>query len=135
MTGEELERLNLGFRGISDAEVVIGDNTFNIAIASGLGNAAQLLDEVKAGTSKYDWIEVMACPHGCVGGGGQPLPISNDKKSKRAEGLANIDKSNTIRKSHENPDIVKLYEDFLGEPLSGESHHLLHTTYRKRDKN
>ncbi len=135
LTGEELEKLNLGFMGISEAEVEIEGKVFNIAIASGLGNAAKLLDEVRAGNSKYDWIEVMACPHGCVGGGGQPLLISNEKKSKRAQGLANIDKSNIIRKSHENPDVVKLYEEFLGEPLSGESHHLLHTTYRKRDKN
>ena len=135
LTGEELERLNLGFMGISEAEVEIEGKVFNIAIASGLANAAKLLDEVRAGNTKYDWIEVMACPHGCVGGGGQPLPISNEKKAKRAQGLANIDKSNTIRKSHVNPDIIKLYDEFLGEPLSGESHHLLHTTYHKRDKN
>ncbi|MFW6022690.1 MAG: NADH-dependent [FeFe] hydrogenase, group A6 [Halanaerobiaceae bacterium] len=135
LTGEELEKMNLGFRGITDAEVEIGDKTFNIAIASGLGNAAELLDEVREGTSKYDWIEIMACPHGCVGGGGQPLPVSKEKKEKRAEGLGNIDKINTIRKSHKNPDIVKLYEEFLGEPLSGESHHLLHTSYCKREKN
>lgn len=135
LTGEPLERLSLGFRGISEAEVEIGDRSYNIAIASGLTNAAKLLDEVRTGNSKYDWIEVMACPQGCVGGGGQPLLISNEKKEKRTQGLANIDKSNTIRKSHENPDVVRLYEEFLGEPLSGESHHLLHTTYRKRDKN
>ncbi|MFP4015825.1 MAG: [FeFe] hydrogenase, group A, partial [Halanaerobiales bacterium] len=135
LTGEELERLELGFRGIKDAEVEIEGKTYNIAIASGLGNAAKLLDEVRAGNSKYDWIEVMACPHGCVGGGGQPLPVSNEKKAKRAKGLASIDKSNKIRKSHENPDVMKLYEDFLGEPLSGQAHHLLHTTYRRREKN
>ena len=135
LTGEPLEKMSLGFRGITEAEVEIGDNTFNIAIASGLANAAKLLDELKAGNSKYDWIEVMACPHGCVGGGGQPLPISNEKKIKRTEGLAKIDKANTIRKSHENPDVLKLYEEYLGEPLGGKSHHLLHTSYRKRDKN
>ncbi|MFP4015991.1 MAG: NADH-dependent [FeFe] hydrogenase, group A6 [Halanaerobiales bacterium] len=135
LTGESLEKLNLGFRGITDAEVTIGDKTFKIAIASGLGNASEILDEVIAGNSKYDWIEVMACPHGCVGGGGQPLPVSNEKKSKRSKGLASIDKTNTIRKSHQNPDVLKLYEEFLGEPLSGKSHHLLHTSYKKRDKN
>ncbi|MFP4662044.1 MAG: NADH-dependent [FeFe] hydrogenase, group A6 [Halanaerobiales bacterium] len=135
LTGEGLEKLNLGFRGITEAEVAIEGKVYNIAVASGLGNAAKLLDEVKAGTSKFDWIEVMACPHGCVGGGGQPLPVSNEKKAKRAKGLASIDKSNKIRKSHENPDVMKLYEDFLGEPLSGQAHHLLHTTYHKRDKN
>ncbi|MEJ6951833.1 NADH-dependent [FeFe] hydrogenase, group A6 [Natronospora cellulosivora (SeqCode)] len=135
LTGEPLDKLNLGFRGITETEISIGDKTFNIAIVSGLANAGKLLDDVEAGNSKYDWIEVMACPHGCVGGGGQPLPISNEKKSKRAEGLANIDKTNTIRKSHDNPDVLKLYEDYLGEPLSGQSHHLLHTGYQKRDKN
>ncbi|NLM96180.1 MAG: 2Fe-2S iron-sulfur cluster binding domain-containing protein [Halanaerobiaceae bacterium] len=135
LTGEPLERLELGYMGIKEAEVEIGDRKYNIAVVSGLANAAKLLDEVRAGSSKYDWIEVMACPHGCVGGGGQPLPATKEKKDKRAMGLASIDKSNTIRKSHENLDIIRLYEEFLGEPLSGESHHLLHTTYRKRDKN
>lgn len=135
LTGKSLERLNLGFRGIAEAKVEIDGREYNIAIASGLGNASKLLDEVRAGNSKYDWIEVMACPHGCVGGGGQPLPISQEKKDKRAQGLASIDKSNTIRKSHKNLDVIKLYEDFLGEPLSGESHHLLHTTYHEREKN
>ncbi len=77
----------------------------------------------------------MACPHGCVGGGGQPRPATNQKKDKRAAGLSNIDDSSKIRKSHENPQIIKLYEEFLGEPLSGESHHLLHTKYKARPKN
>ncbi|MFW6386923.1 MAG: NADH-dependent [FeFe] hydrogenase, group A6 [Bacillota bacterium] len=135
LTGEPLERLNLGFRGINEAEVEIGEQTFKLAIANGLRHAAELLDEVRDGNSEYDFIEVMACPYGCVGGGGQPLPISRDKKEKRAEGLASIDKSKYIRKSHENPMIIKLYDEFLGEPLSGKSHHLLHTKYEQRPKN
>lgn len=135
LTGEPLERLNLGFRGVNEAKVEIGDRVVNIAIANGLKNAAKLLDEVRAGKSKYDFIEIMACPHGCVGGGGQPLPMSKEKKDKRAQGLANIDKNKYIRKSHENPMIIKLYEDYLGEPLSEKSHKLLHTSYKKRAKN
>ncbi|MFY9496096.1 MAG: [Fe-Fe] hydrogenase large subunit C-terminal domain-containing protein, partial [Halanaerobiales bacterium] len=135
LTGEPLERLELGFMGIKETEVEIAGRTYNIAVVSGLNNAAKLLDEVRAGTSKYDWIEVMACPHGCIGGGGQPIPMTEETKIKRTQGLANIDKSNTIRKSHENPDIIRLYKEYLGEPLSGEAHKLLHTTYQERAKN
>ncbi|HHU91808.1 MAG TPA: 4Fe-4S binding protein, partial [Halanaerobiaceae bacterium] len=135
LTGEPLERLELGFMGIKETEVEIAGRTYNIAVVSGLNNAAKLLDEVRAGTSKYDWIEVMACPHGCIGGGGQPIPMTEETKIKRTQGLASIDKSNTIRKSHENPDIIRLYKEYLGEPLSGEAHKLLHTTYQERAKN
>ncbi|MGM0601853.1 MAG: NADH-dependent [FeFe] hydrogenase, group A6 [Bacillota bacterium] len=135
LTGEPLERLNLGFRGINSAELEIGDRKIKVAIANGLANAEKLLDKVRAGECDYDFIEIMACPHGCVGGGGQPRPATNAKKDKRAAGLSNIDDSSQIRKSHENPQIIKLYEEFLGEPLSGESHHLLHTKYKARPKN
>lgn len=135
LTGEALERLNLGFRGVNHAEVKIGDRLIKVAIANGLGNAEKLLERVRAGECDFDFIEVMACPHGCVGGGGQPRPATNEKKDKRAQGLASIDDSSKIRKSHENPQIVKLYKEFLGEPLGGESHHLLHTKYKARPKN
>jgi iron-only hydrogenase group A len=135
LTGDTVDRLNLNFEGINEASVEIGDRTVNVAIANGLKNAAELLEDVREGTSKYDFIEIMACPYGCVGGGGQPLPASDEVKAKRGEGLHNIDKSDKIRKSHENPEVIKLYEEFLGEPLGGESHHLLHTRYKKRDKN
>lgn len=135
LTGEPLERLDLGFRGVNEAEVEIGDKVIKIAIANGLKNASKLLDEVRTGESEYDFIEIMACPHGCVGGGGQPLPVNEEKKIKRAEGLADIDRHKYIRKSHENPMINKLYDEYLGEPLSGDSHHLLHTKYKSRPKN
>ncbi|MFW6410255.1 MAG: [FeFe] hydrogenase, group A [Halanaerobiales bacterium] len=85
LTGEELERLNLGFRGVNEAEVEIKDRTIRVAIANGLKNASRLLDEVRNGKSDYDFIEIMACPHGCVGGGGQPLPADNVKKDKRGK--------------------------------------------------
>ena len=135
LTGEPLDRLELGYMGIKEAEVEIAGRTYNIAVASGLNNAAKILDEVRAGTSKYDWIEIMACPHGCIGGGGQPIPMTEETKIKRTQGLASIDKRNTIRKSHENPDIIRLYEEYLGEPLSGEAHKLLHTSYQERPRN
>ena len=135
LTGEPLERLNLGFRGINQAEVRIGDRLVKVGIANGLGNAEKLLDRVRAGECDLDFIEVMACPHGCVGGGGQPRPATNEKKEKRVQGLAAIDDTSKIRKSHENPQIIKLYDEFLGEPLGGESHHLLHTKYKARPKN
>jgi iron-only hydrogenase group A len=135
LTGEPLERLNLGFRGINQAEVRIGDRLIKVGIANGFANAQKLLERVRAGECDLDFIEIMACPHGCVGGGGQPRPATNEKKEKRGQGLANIDDTSKIRKSHENPQILKLYEEFLGEPLGGESHHLLHTKYKARPKN
>ncbi|TDX58887.1 NADH-dependent [FeFe] hydrogenase, group A6 [Orenia marismortui] len=135
LDGEALGRLGLGFEGIQEATVEIDGQEVNVAIANGLANAAKILDEVRAGNSKYHFIEVMACPNGCVGGGGQPLPTSKEIKQKRAQGLRNIDESGIIRKSHKNPMIIKLYEDYLHEPLSGHSHHLLHTKYQKRDQN
>ncbi len=135
LTGEVLDRFDLGFRGVQETEVEIGDNTVKVAIANGLGNAAKILEEVSQGTSDYDFIEIMACPHGCVGGGGQPLPVDNSKKDKRAAGLGNIDQAKFIRKSHENPMIKKLYDEFLGEPLGEKAHELLHTEYQWRPKN
>jgi iron-only hydrogenase group A len=135
LTGEPLERLNLGFRGINQAEVRIGDRIVKVGIANGFRNAQKLLERVRAGECDLDFIEIMACPHGCVGGGGQPRPATNEKKEKRAQGLASIDNTSKIRKSHENPQIMKLYDEFLGEPLGGESHHLLHTKYKARPKN
>ncbi len=135
LTGEPLERLELGFVGVQDKEIEIGDRTIKVAIVSGLGNTGELLKDVREGTSEYDFIEVMACPHGCVGGGGQPLPVDKEKKDRRAEGLGSIDQAKTIRKSHENPMIKKVYEDYLEEPLSRRAHRLLHTEYRRRPKN
>lgn len=133
LTGESLDRLNLGLVGIRKAQVEIAGRVYNIAVASGLANAAKLLDDVREGKSKYDWIEIMACPHGCVGGGGQPFSRFSDAKDRRARGLTEIDQNRQIRKSHHNPDVISLYEEFLGEPLGEKSHELLHTSYQARN--
>lgn len=133
LTGESLDRLNLGLIGIREAQVEIAGRTYNIAVASGLANAANLMDEIREGKSKYDWIEIMACPHGCVGGGGQPISSRPDAKALRARGLAEVDQAKQIRKSHQNPDVLRLYEEFLGEPMGSKSHELLHTHYQARD--
>ncbi len=134
LTGEPLERLDLGFRGIQEAAVEIGDREIKLAIVSGLKEASQVMDQVRAGESEYDFIEVMACPHGCVGGGGQPLPANEEKKEARGLGLGNIDQHKYIRKSHENPMIKKIYDEFLEEPLSNKAHRILHSQFRDRPK-
>ena len=109
------------------------------AVAHGLGNARVLLEMVKKGEQKIDFIEVMACPGGCVTGGGQPILSANDLanvdvKAKRASAIYEEDKEMPIRKSHKNPDINKIYKEFLGEPNGDLSHELLHTHYIKRNK-
>ncbi len=137
VTGEELGKVEFcdvrGMEGIKEAEVEIAGQTLRLAVVHGLGNTSTLIDKLLDGEVDYDFIEVMACPAGCVGGGGQPIPATAEIKAKRAEALYNLDDCDEIRKSHENPLIKKIYDDFLGEPLSGESHSLLHTTYQKRD--
>jgi iron only hydrogenase large subunit-like protein len=92
------------------------------------------MKQVASGTASYHFIEVMACPGGCIGGGGQPIPTNMDIRKKRAEAIYAADSSLPLRKSHENPEVVQLYNEFLHEPLGHESHHLLHTHYTPRDK-
>ena len=111
-----------------------------VAVASGLGNARDLLNKVKSGEASYHFIEIMGCPGGCVNGGGQPQqpgPVRNttDIRALRAKVLYDSDKDNPIRKSHENPAIKELYDSYLGKPGSPLAHHLLHTTYVKREIN
>jgi NADP-reducing hydrogenase subunit HndD len=108
--------------------------TVKVAVTSGLEGASILLDEIKQGTSPYHFIEVMACPGGCISGGGQPRPKDDQTKEKRMAALYKEDEGKALRKSHENPDITKIYEDFLGKPLGHISHELLHTSYTKRAK-
>ena len=133
-TGKKLERVDFhelrGMEGIRSATVDFNGVELNIGIAHGLGNARKLLDEVKEGKSKFHAIEVMACPGGCIGGGGQPFNHGDSEVlEKRAAALYTEDQRKVIRKSHENPSIIKLYEEFLGKPGSELAHKLLHTEY------
>jgi NADP-reducing hydrogenase subunit HndD len=138
-TGKKLERLDFtelrGMEGVRSAVIDFNGFPLSIGIAHGLGNARKLLDDVRAGKSKFHAIEVMACPGGCVGGGGQPLHHGKSGVIKaRAAALYTEDRKKPLRKSHENPFILKLYEEFLDKPNSEKSHHLLHTHYFDRKK-
>jgi NADP-reducing hydrogenase subunit HndD len=138
-TGKKLERLDFtelrGLEGVREATIDFNGLPVRIGIAHGLGNARKLLDDVRAGKSQYHAIEIMACPGGCIGGGGQPLHHGNSDIIKaRAAALYREDKEKPIRKSHENPFIIKIYEEFLGKPNSEKAHHLLHTHYFDRKK-
>ncbi len=133
-TGKTLERVDFhelrGMEGIRSATVDFNGLELNIGIAHGLGNARKLLDEVKGGKSKYHAIEIMACPGGCIGGGGQPYHHGDSEiLKKRAAAIYTEDERKTIRQSHENPSIIKLYEEYLEEPGSALAHKLLHTDY------
>lgn len=149
LTGKEHDLIKFeqvrGFDGIKEAAIDINGKTINVAIASGMKNAKVLLDEIRAGTSKYTFIEIMGCPGGCVAGGGQPhvkpcfLPnedpdILDTFKAKRASALYSEDERQKVRQSHNNEQIKKLYEDYLDKPNSHKAHMLLHTTYVPKKK-
>jgi NADP-reducing hydrogenase subunit HndD len=136
-TGKELPRLDFhelrGMEGIRRATIDFNGFPLNIGIAHGLGNARTLLEEIRAGKSEFHAIEIMSCPGGCIGGGGQPYHHGNaDILKKRQMAIYREDGNKTIRKSHENPYIKKLYEEFLGTPMSHKAHELLHTKYFDR---
>ena len=116
--------------GVVEAEVALGDAVVRAAVVSGLGNARKLIEAIEHGRVHYDFVEVMACPGGCVGGGGQPIHDGQELAHERGENLYALDQNASIRFSHENPDIQKLYRDFMGRPLSHRSHLLLHTEHR-----
>ena len=141
LTGETLGRPDFvdvrGVEGVKEATYNVAGLQVNICVASGLANAAKVLDMVKSGEKNYHFIEIMACPGGCVNGGGQPqvhASVRNfvDIRAERAKVLYSLDEANTIRKSHENPEIIELYDKYLGKPGSHRAHELLHTTYIKR---
>ncbi len=137
VTGKELEKVDFcevrGLEGIREAEVMVGGTPIKVAISSGLGNARKLLEQIRRGEKSYHAIEIMACPGGCLNGGGQPY-IHGDTSilEKRRQALYEEDRMKPIRKSHENPFIQKLYKDFLEKPGSEKSHELLHTHYLPR---
>lgn len=143
LTGEDLEKIDFkqvrGEEGIKRATVNIAGNDLNVVAASGLSNARQILEEIKNGTANYQFVEIMACPGGCIMGGGQPIKSSKirrevDVRKLRADALYTIDERSTIRKSHENPILKKIYKDYLGAPGGEKAHKLLHTHYVARDK-
>ena len=149
LTGKEHDLIKFeqvrGFDGIKEASLDINGMTVNVAVAHGMKNAKVLLEEIKAGTSKYHFIEIMGCPGGCVAGGGQPfvkpcfLPNEDDNildtyKEKRAAALYSEDERQTVRQSHNNVQIQQLYKDYLGEPNSHKAHELLHTSYVARER-
>jgi iron-only hydrogenase group A len=136
LTKKSLAKLDFedvrGLDGIKTADVDIDGTTLKVAVANGLGNARVLMEQVQKGESPYHFIEIMCCPGGCLGGGGQPISDNPDIKQKRAEAIYREDAGKPIRKSHENPAIKDIYKDFLGEPNSEKAHHLLHTEYCDR---
>lgn len=135
-TGKTLQDINFtamrGLAGIKEAEIDLDGTKIKVAVAHTLKNARILLEQIENGTSPYTFIEVMTCPGGCLGGGGQPIPTNYEIRKKRAESIYYEDAHKGIRKSHENPEILALYNDFLFKPLGDKSHHLLHTMYVER---
>ncbi len=115
--------------GVMEAKYKIDDIELSVAAVSGLGNTRKLLDAIERGEKKFDFVEVMACPGGCVGGGGQPIHDGKEYAFERGKELYKLDSNYDIRFSHENPDIAKIYEEFFGEPLSHKAHVLLHTEH------
>ena len=115
--------------GVIEAEVKLGDATVRAAVVSGLGNTRQLIEAIEHGEVHYDFVEVMACPGGCVGGGGQPIHDGEELAHERGKNLYFLDEHSKIRFSHENPDVLKLYEDYMEKPCSHKAHMLLHTDH------
>jgi len=122
-----------GMDSIKVAHLEIGGIAIGVAVVNGLGNVAPLLEEIRNGRNDIHFVEVMACPGGCINGGGQPITMDMENVKQRMQGLYRIDGNETLRTSHNNPDIIKIYEEYLGEPLGEKSHHLLHTHYQKRE--
>ena len=143
LTGENLPQINFeevrGTQNIKRANIKIAGKEIKVVAASGLANAKTILEEIKRGKADYQFVEIMACPGGCIMGGGQPIKSSKiqaevDVKKLRAQALYSIDEKSVIRKSHENPVMKKIYKEFLGKPGSELAEELLHTTYEKREK-
>lgn len=136
VTGKELAKLEFesvrGLEGIKEATIDLDGLPVKVAVANGLGNARKLMDKIKNGEADYAFVEIMACPGGCIGGGGQPYVTKKETRMARMDAIYQVDEDMPLRKSHDNPAIQQLYKDFLKEPLGEMSHHLLHTHYTKR---
>ncbi|MDK2866200.1 MAG: NADP-reducing hydrogenase subunit HndD [Clostridiales bacterium] len=143
LTGQDLENVDYtavrGVEGIKEATVNIAGKDIKVAVAHNTKNAAIILDKIRAGEADYHFVEIMACPGGCVNGGGQPIQPASvrnviDIRAERAKALYSEDAASTVRKSHKNPEIKRLYDEYLGEPNSHKAHELLHTHYYAREK-
>ena len=142
-TGETLIDIELadirGFDNVKEARVEMDGKELRLAVAHGLGNAHAVLQMVREDPERFHFVEIMGCPGGCIGGGGQPyatansIPLDRECLKARAEALYGLDREKTIRRSHENPDVQRLYKEFLGRPLSEKSHELLHTHYKAKE--
>ena len=137
VTGKELESLDFkdvrGLDGIKEAELTLGGQKLKVAVVNGLGNAKKVMEGLKAKELDYHFVEIMACPGGCIGGG-QPRLSTPEVKQKRMEAIYRADLGLPRRKSHENPAVQELYKEFLEKPLGEKSHHLLHTGYTPKEK-
>jgi iron-only hydrogenase group A len=138
VTGSELTKLEFeavrGMEAIKEASVDLNGTKIKVAVAHGLANAQKILEQIQRGTAEYQFVEIMCCPGGCIGGGGQPFPTNLETRTARIKAIYEEDQGMPIRKSHQNPAIKTIYEEFLGEPLGDKSHHLLHTHYTQRGK-
>jgi len=148
VTGRDFPMQNLhvepiaGLEGIKEASVMITEPVeawkfldgveVKVAVSHGLGNTEKLMDKIRSGEKSYHFVEVMTCPGGCIGGGGQPRFTTDEKRKARIGAIYREDEGKALRKSHKNPTITAIYEDYLKEPLGEKSHHLLHTTYKGR---
>ncbi len=139
-TGETLVDIEMngirGFQGVKEATISIDGKELRLAVAHGLGNAHKVMEMIREDRNRFHFVEVMGCPGGCIGGGGQPyatansIPLDEDVLKLRAQALYDLDRAKTIRRSHDNPDIQRLYKEYLGRPLSEKAHELLHTHYK-----
>ncbi len=143
VTGKPLQKIEFeqvrGENGIKKAEIQLENKKVKVAVADGLANAKTIMEEIKNGTADYQFVEIMACPGGCITGGGQPIKSAKiqeeiDVHKKRAQAMYTIDEKSVIRKSHENPVLKQIYEKFLGEPNGELAHKLLHTHYSEKPK-
>jgi iron only hydrogenase large subunit-like protein len=138
LTGKDLQTIEFapvrGLDGVKEAVVEINGQKLGVVVASGLKNADIILKRIRENPDRYQFIEIMACPGGCIAGGGQPRPQDDEIIKKRQQSLYSIDKNAQLRLAHQNPVIKKLYDDYLGKPLGHKSHELLHTQYREREK-
>jgi NADP-reducing hydrogenase subunit HndD len=141
-TGETLIDIEMadirGFKGVKEAKIVLDGKELKLVVAHGLGNAHQVMEMIRKDPTRFQFVEIMGCPGGCIGGGGQPyasansIPLDEGALKLRAQALYDLDRAKTIRRSHDNPDVQRLYREFLGRPLSEKSHELLHTHYQAK---